>query len=63
MPPITSLEIYFSWAAFDQKISQINPSPRLRQWKVRVFFFANYVFHLAGYSTNMYLCRQERDGI
>lgn len=30
MPPITSLEIYFSWAAFEQKISEINLSPRLR---------------------------------
>lgn len=63
MPPITSLEIYFSWAAFEQKISEINLSPRLRAMEGKGILFANYVFHLAGYSTNMYLCRQERDGI
>lgn len=61
MPPITAQEFYFSWAVFDQKISQINPSPRLRAMEGQSIFFANYAFHLAGYSTNIYLCGQEKD--
>lgn len=61
MPPITSLEIYFSWAAFEQKISEINLSPRLRAMGGQSILFANYAFHLGNYSTNIYLCRQEKD--
>lgn len=46
MPPITAQEFYFSWAVFDQKISQINPSPRLRAMEGQSIFLLITLFIL-----------------